>query len=105
MYKNESVLFFDHSHGSRKVYYFLFQTEGERVQVRVLWNSKQRTVHIVRKSILSFTNLQLSVNRANIEQGTAFQKLENLQRNIRVGGHFSGAGVNMILRALSICQN
>ena len=70
-----------------------FQTEGERVQVRVLWNSKRRTVHIVRKSVLTFTNLQLSVNRANIEQGTAFQKLENLQRNIRVGGHFFGPGV------------
>lgn len=49
-----------------------------------------RTVQIVRKSILSFTIF-------NIEQGTAFQKLENLQRNIRVGRLFSGLGVNMIL--------
>ena len=52
---------------------------------------------MVIKSILSFTNLQLGVNRANIEQGKAFQKLENLQRNMSVGGHFSGPGVNMIL--------
>ena len=46
--------------------------------------------HIQKEHTKLYRILKFCVNRANIEQDTAIQKLQNLQTNVWIAGHLSG---------------